>query len=548
MAQESLTQHGTAQVPVAESSSVNKQQIKVEEIVESLQCVRNDAEQIGRLLSEERFLVEQFFDLLPKLMQPRTPCIAVSTSVFPVKIGAVAQAQVDSFGRLRLIFGDGRLELLDLNDAENRDLLVAVVGDIVPKLNDLNSQSPAEEEFPEPAQVQVIPAQIPNAAASSPPAFFPLALAAPQMPPIITIEIPIALPDLAPAQASEMLQMPEATVSLADNDAQIAEIENETLAYLEMLGNEVFEYAPVSKYFDDWMVNLRQIILSFESSEVIGPDEAFTAEYNQIFGNIEDELAKRLVAEAGMELSARQLVENRYLLDKIAEGYAAQSKELVVKGKSAIDYLTRNVQQLEAELAEVSQIKTSYRHLREKMAKDQKMSELTQKLNAAKKRLALTVGTSSVDKGKAGDLDAEYAVQMQELGEQRKNAIGLLANEVHAIEEELVQIERTKTLNSVKRAQKRFDTTQKLIAAKKRLELAEQNNNAEQERLRTEYEQKKQAAMGKVQTLEKDIATKATDNSAEVRRQAAKALANAVKLRVQRKTATSQQAPPLTSE
>jgi hypothetical protein len=164
------------------------------------------------------------------------------------------------------------------------------------------------------------------------------------------------------------------------------------------------------------------------------------------------------------------------------------------------------------------------------------MSELTQKLNAAKKRLALAVGTSSVDHGK-GDLDSEYAAQTQELAEKRKSAIGILTQEVKGLEEELLQVERTKTFNTIKKAQQRFETTQKLLAAKKRLELAEQNSNAEQERLKAEYEKKKQAALGKVQTLEQDIATKAVDNSAEVRKQATLALADAVKVLVARKTA-----------
>jgi hypothetical protein len=42
------------------------------------------------------------------------------------------------------------------------------------------------------------------------------------------------------------------------------------------------------------------------------------------------------------------------------------------------------VQLLEAELAEVDQIKTSYLHPLKKLAKEQKQAELTQKLNASK--------------------------------------------------------------------------------------------------------------------------------------------------------------------
>jgi hypothetical protein len=61
------------------------------------------------------------------------------------------------------------------------------------------------------------------------------------------------------------------------------------------------------------------------------------------------------------------------------------------------------------------------------------------------------------------------------------------------------------------------------------LKLAEQNSSYEIEQLRAEHEKKKQAALGTMQSLEKDIATKTVHNSAGVRKEAAKALAEAVK-------------------
>jgi hypothetical protein len=321
---------------------------------------------------------------------------------------------------------------------------------------------------------------------------------------------------------------------------QIEAITSETLSYLEMLGGEVFEQEPVSKYFDDWMVNLRQIILSFESSEVIGPDEAFTGECNQVFGNIEDELSKRIDNEADMEVSARTLVENRYLLNKIDEGYATQTKELVAKGKSAIDNLMVNLRSIEKELVEVEQIKTSYRHPLQKMARDQKIAELTQKLNAVKRRLAMAVGTSSIDSRKAGDIDVEFAAHSRELEEKRKIAVEFLSKNVQDLQVEIDELKRSKTNNPIRRVanqQQIFELAEKLVDAKKRLALAEQNSSVEIENLRVEYEKKKQAALGKVQSLEKDLATKAVDSSAEVRKEAAKALAEAVKSLAVRKKA-----------
>jgi hypothetical protein len=98
----------------------------------------------------------------------------------------------------------------------------------------------------------------------------------------------------------------------------------------------------------------------------------------------------------------------------------------------------------------------------------------------------------------------------------------------------------TKTANPVKKVaiqQQVYETEQKLLEAKKQLKLAEQNSSYEIEHLRAEYEKKKQAALGQVQSLEKNIATKAVDNSAGVRKEAAKELAEAVKALSERKKA-----------
>jgi hypothetical protein len=477
-------------------------------------------------------------------MQPLTSSIEVSTSLLPFELGSATQAQIDPTGHLTLTFEDGHKQLLNLSEPKNRDLMMALIGDFLYRFNELTSQIVAEKiSKPLPVDVPPLVQEIP---APQLPALEPL--------PAISVEIPVELAVSAPPEVSEEpIQeeaLPEEAPGLsAELSAKIAEITAETLGYLEQLGDEVFEYAPVSKYFDDWMVNLRQVILSFESSECIGPDEAFAKEYNQIFGDIEDELSKRLLNEAEIEVSARTLIENRYLMGKIDAGYAAQTKELVVKGKSAIDYLIRSVQLLEDELAEVEQIKTSYRHPLKKLAKEQKQAELTQKLNAAKKRLALAVGTSSVDKGKLGDVDAEYAAQTKELADKRKSAIDFLNKNVQDLSEELAEFKKIKTsslhfIKKVAQEEKLVELTQKLNDAKKRLELAEQNSGVEQEQLNAEYEKKKQATSAAMQTLEKDIAKKEIDDSSEARKAASKALANAVKALIERKTMQT----PLTQE
>jgi len=316
----------------------------------------------------------------------------------------------------------------------------------------------------------------------------------------------------------------------------------DTLSNLESLGDEVFKYEPISMYFDDWIANLRQVILTFESSGVISSDEAFTKECTQIFSDVESELNSRVRKEAELDASAKTLTKDKSLLGEIDAGYAAKSKDLVVKEKSTIDSLIKNVQRLEEELARIQQIKTSYLHPLRKRAKEQKEAEVTEKLNAAKKKLALVVQNSAVEQGKVKAIDTDYASQIRELSDKRKGAIDFLAKNVHDLEDERKRIERIKVSNlhplrKIAREEKLSEVTEKLIAAKKRLKLAEQSSVTELEKLDADYEKKKQAMIKEMQVLENGIAIEQTDSSLGARKTATNALANAVKSLVDRKTA-----------
>ena len=420
-----------AEPPVAELKSLDKKQISIEEIVESLKSVGDDIEQIIKLTSEEKLLVAEFLALLKHVPQ-RMFSIAVSTSELSIGIGAFTQAHIDSAGHLILTSEDGHLEVKDLSETKNRNLMMAVLGDIIPKFKNFASQI-AGEKLQKPSQVQEI----------SPPE------------PLLTInvqeEVPVGLTDSDAKFVQE-----DVPVLSAEEKAKIEEITAETLKDMEMLGSEVFDQSPVSVYFDDWLVNLRQVILGFESSDVISVDEDFTNECEQIFSDIEEELANRLLKEAELEASAKTLAEKKHIMGEMDAKYSAQTRDLKVRGKSALDFLIKNVQRLEEELAKIQQIKTL--NPLKKIAKEQKRMQVTQKLNAAKQRLALAV----------------------------------------------------------------------------------QNSGVEQKRIRDEYEKKKQVTIMKMQSLEKEIASKETDGSLEAMQVATNALANAVKSLIQRKTVPSQ--------
>ena len=123
----------------SESKQDERPQISIQELIDSLKSTADDVGQICELTSEERLLVTEFFKSLLILMQPLAPDIAVSTSALPSEIGNVTNAHMDPTGHLALIYEDGHLELKNLSDEENRDLLVTVIQDVMPKFKQLTS-------------------------------------------------------------------------------------------------------------------------------------------------------------------------------------------------------------------------------------------------------------------------------------------------------------------------------------------------------------------------------------------------------------------------
>jgi hypothetical protein len=538
-------------------TGTNRRQISIDEIVESFAVMQQDIVQIGKLTSEEKVLADQCLTTLTAYMRSLTKSVDVSPAVIPISLGLVYKAQISPTGHLLLTFSDGSSEIVDLTDAANRDLMMAVVGDVLPKfeaiileieaskLRKVVIEEPPKIEIPvaPPTPVIVEPKPVPVVVVETP---------APVVePPVVLAEPePVAEPERPPPIIEDPTPM-----LLAERNSRIDTAASEALTYLDTLRDEVFEQKPVSKYFDDWMVNLRQVILFFESNEAIGADETFSSEYNRVFGKVEDELASILANEADVQVSLRTLVENRYLLNKIDEGYAAESKQLVANGKSQIEQLMRTLQSLESQKAEVEQVKTSYLHLKEKMARDQKLAELTQKINAVKKLLAFAVGNTSVGSGLTGDLDADFETQSKELAVKRGAALEVLKQNVQDLTDQLETLKKLKPINPVKKVvnqQQIFETTAKLVEAQRQLKVAEQDSSAQMERLKQEYEKKKQEVLGQKQSLENNIASKDHDNSAGVRKEATKLLVEAVKACVEKKKAqpltTTQKAPEMAPE
>ena len=121
-------------------------QASVQELVESLKGVADDVGQISELTSEEKSLVAEFLKALLNFMNPLSQGISINPAIIHSDNGIVQNAHIDPTGHLALLFEDGHSELKDLSEEKNRDLLITVVQDVIPKFKQLTNQQKRKVE------------------------------------------------------------------------------------------------------------------------------------------------------------------------------------------------------------------------------------------------------------------------------------------------------------------------------------------------------------------------------------------------------------------
>ncbi len=131
--------------PTTETPAKAKQ-ASVQELVESLRGVADDVGQISELTSEEKSLVAEFFKALLNFMNPLSQGISINPAIIHSDNDIVQNAHIDPTGHLALLFEDGHLELKDLSEEKNRDLMITVVQDAIPKFKQLTNQQKRKVE------------------------------------------------------------------------------------------------------------------------------------------------------------------------------------------------------------------------------------------------------------------------------------------------------------------------------------------------------------------------------------------------------------------
>jgi hypothetical protein len=215
------------------------------------------------------------------------------------------------------------------------------------------------------------------------------------------------------------------------------EVAEKTFRRLGGLGNQKFALSPFSEYFDDWLVNLKEVMSEFESNQAINVDDDFVKEQSRILANVAHELAARRSEEAALREATKSLADSNHLLVEIDAEYAKATRELASRRNSEIQLLTRKVHDLEEELDRVGHMKTSIFSPFSKKAKAQREAEAARKLNSAKSELESVVHSFTIGQEKLHD---EY--------EKRKQAV---IEKVRSLEKEVEKLETDNSLE-VRRA------------------------------------------------------------------------------------------------
>jgi hypothetical protein len=185
-------------------------------------------------------------------------------------------------------------------------------------------------------------------------------------------------------------------------DESAQSIAEKTLSSLNKLGIQTFALSPFSQYFDDWLVNVRQVVSEFESFYNLKPDEIFVKERMQLLADVEGELAKIRLRETELRTVYSTLGENNHLLVETDSGYAEKTRDLTAKRNDEISILIKRVQELEQNLEGVEKLKTSIFGLSKK-AKESKKAEATRVLKVAKIELEVSLQNFTVEQEKLHD-------------------------------------------------------------------------------------------------------------------------------------------------
>jgi hypothetical protein len=223
------------------------------------------------------------------------------------------------------------------------------------------------------------------------------------------------------------------------------EVADKAIASVTRLGNQVFALSPFSQYFDDWLVNLRQVVAEFESTPAIKVDEQFQAERTQIFQDVIAALTENRLAEATLSSEAKLLEDVNHKLADADKQYAEQTREMNNKRNCEIQKLSNTIRMLEDDLAAQQQVKLGFFKFKEKRIAQENLTRTTKELAAAKNELEVKLETFKAEQDKLHD---NYQLQKQQLSAESDR----LHRELEKLETDTSTEPRQKACNALAQA------------------------------------------------------------------------------------------------
>jgi hypothetical protein len=119
-----------------------------DKLISSIEKIKAEIIELSDLLSVENNTIDKFFSIL-NLMSPILKWVSIDVSVLPKNLGKITKARVTHEGNLVLYKGEDQIKILDLYDIKNRELLIIILNQLVPKLKQTLSPIMITESEPE---------------------------------------------------------------------------------------------------------------------------------------------------------------------------------------------------------------------------------------------------------------------------------------------------------------------------------------------------------------------------------------------------------------
>jgi DNA repair exonuclease SbcCD ATPase subunit len=219
-----------------------------------------------------------------------------------------------------------------------------------------------------------------------------------------------------------------------ETEVSAKEVVEKTLGSLSRFGDQVFALSPFSQYFDDWLVNLRQMIAEFESNPAIKVDEQFVKERSQIFLDVEGALAENRLQETNLTGEAKELFDNNHLLAETDKEYAEKTRQLSFKRNAEVQRLSTEIRELEDKVASQEELKFAFYKLKAKKLAAEKLAQTRQTLKSTKNGLEVALQSFTAEQEKMHD---SYENKKQEITER-----------IDSLHKELERLETDTSLNA----------------------------------------------------------------------------------------------------